>query len=103
MGLEVLQFSLEDTGFTAIWLFGPPHQNPWSATCRCEFLVVAVLLEPPTEVIGHAFIEKVLIRSVENIDEVFHDKKGRNIVPALVVWGGIEPPTHGFSVHCSTN
>lgn len=22
---------------------------------------------------------------------------------AFVVWGGIEPPTHGFSVHCSTN
>jgi hypothetical protein len=21
----------------------------------------------------------------------------------MVVWGGIEPPTHGFSVHCSTN
>ena len=21
----------------------------------------------------------------------------------LVAWGGIEPPTHGFSVHCSTN
>jgi site-specific DNA recombinase len=23
--------------------------------------------------------------------------------PASVVWGGVEPPTHGFSVHCSTN
>lgn len=24
-------------------------------------------------------------------------------VPALVVWGGIEPPTQGFSVLCSTD
>jgi hypothetical protein len=23
--------------------------------------------------------------------------------PASVVWGGIEPPTQGFSVLCSTN
>jgi site-specific DNA recombinase len=24
-------------------------------------------------------------------------------VPVLVVWAGVEPATHGFSVHCSTN
>ncbi len=35
------------------------------------------------------------------------NKSGNNaipdIVPALVVWGGIEPPTQGFSVLCSTD
>ena len=31
------------------------------------------------------------------------DKGCKTDVAALVVWGGIEPPTHGFSVHCSTN
>ena len=36
----------------------------------------------------------------------FQNKKGTlRIAESLlfVVWGGIEPPTHGFSVHCSTN
>jgi hypothetical protein len=30
-------------------------------------------------------------------------KRPRNSRPFPVVWGGIEPPTHGFSVHCSTD
>jgi hypothetical protein len=32
-----------------------------------------------------------------------HTKKDHITVILTVVWGGIEPPTQGFSVLCSTN
>lgn len=31
------------------------------------------------------------------------DKKKALVKPGLVVMSGLEPPTHGFSVRCSTN
>jgi hypothetical protein len=30
-------------------------------------------------------------------------KTDLSALPASVVWAGIEPATHGFSVHCSTD
>lgn len=30
-------------------------------------------------------------------------KKKAPVLPGLVVMSGLEPPTHGFSVRCSTN
>ena len=49
-----------------------------------------------------------------NIDGLLRHKNGTPIstlhgstsskrAPLLVAWGGIEPPTQGFSVLCSTN
>lgn len=35
------------------------------------------------------------------LNEKTHVQRGFYFVE--VVWGGIEPPTHGFSVRCSTN
>ena len=41
----------------------------------------------------------------ENADERWRmvDTISATIPPKPVDRGGIEPPTHGFSVHCSTN
>lgn len=39
----------------------------------------------------------------ENQRQEIKDKKKALVKPGLVVMSGLEPPTHGFSVRCSTN
>jgi hypothetical protein len=35
-------------------------------------------------------------------DKALDSEKNQGLAP-VVAWGGIEPPTRGFSVRCSTN
>jgi|HubBroStandDraft_3_1064219.scaffolds.fasta_scaffold09394_6 hypothetical protein len=48
--------------------------------------------------VARSFLETVWKTTV-SVSEMLRHEKGRLVVPR----GGIEPPTHGFSVRCSTN
>jgi hypothetical protein len=49
---------------------------------------------------GFQFVCKAVCRKRKNRDNC---RVSRGLYDQVVVWGGIEPPTQGFSVLCSTN
>jgi hypothetical protein len=51
---------------------------------------------------GYARIARIVLQSAY-IGLLSETHPSAKYLILLVAWGGIEPPTHGFSIRCSTN
>ncbi len=72
------------------------------STIRITFDTYGHLIEDPEDDVADALADRVFGNQAVTWEDDSNEDD-RQVVDYMVARGGIEPPTRGFSVHCSTD